>query len=188
MFAVIAEELLSLTKKIIMPKGTPALSSRRAFCCLNRGIFAVPQNSPVFLGVRVALRGEHQHLAEAVQADGLPQLLVRVALHQRRDQAHAHRAGLAGDHPGVPLRRGAQHPHALGADPVRAGHEGGHVVAQDIPGDDIRLAAGKARHDGLQVAAHDAGSAVARQSALIQAVRRAGLHHHKFRGIVGEEV
>ncbi|CAN3995191.1 Glutaredoxin, partial [Dysosmobacter welbionis] len=81
---------------------------------LHRRIFAVPQHLAELHGIRVALRGEQQHLAEPVQADGLPQVLVLVRLHQGRDQAHAHRAGLAGDHRGIALHRHAQHPHAPG--------------------------------------------------------------------------
>lgn len=122
---------------------------------LHRRIFAVPQHLAELHGICVALRGEQQHLAEPVQADGLPQVLVLVRLHQGRDQAHAHRAGLAGDHRGVALHRHAQHPHAPGADPVRAGDEGGDMVAQNVPGEDVGLSAGQARHDGLEIAFHD---------------------------------
>ena len=116
---------------------------------LSGGIFTVPQHLAELHGVGVALGGEHEHLAEAVQADGLPELLVFIGLHDGGDEAHAHRAGLAGDHHRIALDGDAQHPHAPGAHPVGAGDKGGGVVAQDIPGDGVGLAAGQAGHDGL---------------------------------------
>ena len=62
------------------------------------------------------------------------------------------------------------------------------MVAEDVPGEDVGLTAGKACHDGLQVPLHDPGLTVPGQGALVQAVRRPGLHHHELRGIVGEQV
>ena len=146
---------------------------------LHRRIFAVPQHLAELHGIRVALRGEQQHLAEPVQADGLPQVLVLVRLHQSRDQAHAHRAGLAGDHRGVALHRHAQHPHSPGADPVRAGDEGGDMVAQNVPGEDVGLSAGQARHDGLEIAFHDPRLSIPCQGALVQAVRKVPVQYAK---------
>ncbi len=62
------------------------------------------------------------------------------------------------------------------------------MVAQDVPGDGVGLAAGKARHDGPEVAGYRPGLAVPGQGALVEAVRGHGLHDDEFGGIVGEEV
>ena len=62
------------------------------------------------------------------------------------------------------------------------------MVAQDVPADGVGLAARKAGHDGLQVAAHDAGVAVSGEGALIEAVGGAGLHDHELGRARGEEV
>lgn len=109
---------------------------------LHRRIFAVPQHLAELHGIRVALRGEQQHLAEPVQADGLPQVLVLVRLHQGRDQAMP----TAPDSPeitvGSPFTGTPSIRHAPGADPVRAGDEGGDMVAQNVPGEDVGLSAG----------------------------------------------
>ena len=62
------------------------------------------------------------------------------------------------------------------------------MVAQDIPGDGVGLAAGQAGHDGLEVAVHDAGGAVAGQGAPVEAVGRLGLHDDELGRVVGEQV
>ena len=62
------------------------------------------------------------------------------------------------------------------------------MVAQDVPADGVGLAAGEARHDGLQVAAHDAGVAVIGDCALVQAVGGSGLHDDELGRVVGEQV
>ena len=62
------------------------------------------------------------------------------------------------------------------------------MVAQYVPGDDIGFAAGQARHNGLEIALHDAGLSVSCHRALIQTVRGLSLHHHKLWGIIGEQI
>ena len=62
------------------------------------------------------------------------------------------------------------------------------MVAEDVPGNGVGLAAGQARHDGLQIAVHHPGLSVSGHGALVQAVRCLGLHDDELRGIVGEEV
>ena len=62
------------------------------------------------------------------------------------------------------------------------------MVAENVPGNGVGLAAGQARHDGFQVAVHHPGAAVPGQGALVQAVRRLGLHDDELGRIVGEEV
>ena len=158
------------------------------FMPLNCRILAVPQDFPELHGVGVALGGEHQHLAETVQAQEIPQVLVLVSLHDGGDEAHAHGAGLTGNDGGVALHGHAQHSHTTGADPVGAGDKSGNMVAQDVPGDNVGLAAGKARHNSLEVALHDAGIAVPGHSALIQAVRRTGFHDDELGRIVGKQI
>ena len=62
------------------------------------------------------------------------------------------------------------------------------MVAEDVPGDGVGLAAGQTGHDGLEVAGNDAGLAVPGHGALVQAIGGPGLHHHELGGIVGVEV
>ena len=56
------------------------------------------------------------------------------------------------------------------------------MVAQNVPGEDVGLSAGQARHDGLEIAFHDPRLSIPCQGALVQAVRRPGLHHHEGGG------
>ena len=62
------------------------------------------------------------------------------------------------------------------------------MVAQDVPANGVGLAAGKAGHDGLEVAAHDAGVAISRNGTLVEAVGGAGLHDHELGWVAREEV
>ena len=87
------------------------------------------------------------------------------------DEAHAYGAGLSRNHRRVPLYGTAQHPHTAGTHPVGAGDKGGHVVAQDVPGDGIGLPAGQTGHDGGQIPGDNPGGTVPGQSALVEAVR-----------------
>ena len=62
------------------------------------------------------------------------------------------------------------------------------MILKDIPGNRIRFPAGKTGHDGVEVAAYDAGLAVTGSSSLIQAVSRRGFDDDEFRRIVLIEV
>ena len=62
------------------------------------------------------------------------------------------------------------------------------MVAQNVPGEDVGLSAGQARHDGLEIAFHDPRLSIPCQGALVQAVCRPGLHHHEGGRIVGKQI
>ena len=62
------------------------------------------------------------------------------------------------------------------------------MVAQDIPAQNVGLAAAQAGHDGGHVAVHDARVAVAGGSALVQAGGRCALDHDKGGRVVGIQV
>ena len=62
------------------------------------------------------------------------------------------------------------------------------MVAQDIPAQDVGLAAAQAGHDGGHVAVHDARVAVAGGSALVQAGGRRALDHDEGGRVIGIQV
>ena len=62
------------------------------------------------------------------------------------------------------------------------------MVTQDLPADDVGLAASQASHDGLQIAVNDAVLAVVGNSALVQAVSDASLSDDDLGGVVGVRV
>ena len=62
------------------------------------------------------------------------------------------------------------------------------MVSEDVPADGVGLSAGKAGHDGLEVAAHDARRPVSCLGALVEAVGCAGFHDHELGWARGEEV
>ena len=62
------------------------------------------------------------------------------------------------------------------------------MVTQDLPADDVGLAASQASHDGLQIAVNDAVLAVVGNSALVQAVSDASLSDDDLGGVVGIRV
>ena len=62
------------------------------------------------------------------------------------------------------------------------------MVTQDLPADDVGLAASQASHDGLQIAVNDAVLAVVGNSALVQAVSDASLSDDDLGGILGVAV
>ena len=62
------------------------------------------------------------------------------------------------------------------------------MVAQDIPAQNVGLAAAQAGHDGGHVAVHDARVAVAGGSALVQAGGRCALDHDKGGRVIGIQI
>ena len=58
------------------------------------------------------------------------------------------------------------------------------MVSEDVPADDVRLAAGQSRHDRLQVALYNGWLSGSLHSPLVQAGRRAGLHDNELGRVV----
>ena len=62
------------------------------------------------------------------------------------------------------------------------------MILEDVPGNRIRFATGQAGHDGIQVAADDAGLAVTRCGAFVQAGCGRCFDDDEFRRVVFVEI
>ena len=69
----------------------------------------------------------------------------------------------------IALDGSGQHAHSFCGHPVGSGSKGIYMIFQDIPGNGIRLAAGKAGHDGFHISVHNPDISVCGAGSFIKA-------------------
>ena len=119
-----------------------------------------------------------------IQPQMFPQRSVFIHGHDARQRSERRGSGFSGGYRLIAFDGRRQHAHASCRYPVRRSDKCIHMIFQDVPGDRIRFAAGKAGHDRDHVAVYDADLSVPGCSAFVQAGSGLRLHDDHFGRIV----